>query len=482
MLPAAFLTAAFRWRCWALGALGRGHNYRRDRRRAGTVGAQNCNNGIAPKFYPTEIRATGIGWALAVGRIGSIIGPAVGGLLLATGPDAIFVFAMVPPLVAAAAYLVMGNPRLLQPRRLAFSAEIMLSARLLHCGNGFSLLTRWIEPGFVRALLLGLSRWICRRNRVFTTRATSMTPAASASSPTSRARKSHDIIRQGLQILVNLDHRGAVGADPLVGDGAGCLIQIPDALLRDWAREQRRRPAAARRLRRGDVLPAAGRGGARRRVTAARALHRGREARSCSAGATCRPTRPASARRCSSAMPVIRQAIVAPRRPTADQDAFERKLLAIRKQTQNPLAELAEEARAAGARRSSTCRRFSTRTVVYKGLLLATQVGSFYDDLRDPLTESALGAGAPALLDQHLPVSWKLAHPYRFIAHNGEINTVRGNVNWMNARRRTMESRSARRRPRQDVAADPARPVGHRLPRQRARAAGRRRLLARRTR
>ena len=78
---------------------------------AGTVGAQNCNNGIAAKFYPTEIRATGVGWALAVGRIGSIIGPAVGGLLLATGPDAIFVFAMVPPLVAATAYLVMGNPK-----------------------------------------------------------------------------------------------------------------------------------------------------------------------------------------------------------------------------------------------------------------------------------------------------------------------------------------------------------------------------------
>jgi AAHS family 4-hydroxybenzoate transporter-like MFS transporter len=77
----------------------------------GTVGAQNCNNGIAAKFYPTEIRATGVGWALAVGRIGSIIGPAVGGLLLAIGPDAIFVFALVPPLVAATAYLVMGNPK-----------------------------------------------------------------------------------------------------------------------------------------------------------------------------------------------------------------------------------------------------------------------------------------------------------------------------------------------------------------------------------
>jgi MFS transporter, AAHS family, 4-hydroxybenzoate transporter len=77
----------------------------------GSVSAQNCNNGIAAKFYPTEIRATGVGWSLAVGRIGSIIGPAVGGLLLASGPEAIFIFAMVPPVVAAAAYLVMGNPK-----------------------------------------------------------------------------------------------------------------------------------------------------------------------------------------------------------------------------------------------------------------------------------------------------------------------------------------------------------------------------------
>src|SRR5262245_33755937 len=112
VLPAAFATAALSVATLGLSgtslglvllaAIGVG---------AGTVGAQNCNNGIAAKFYPTEIRATGVGWSLAVGRIGSIIGPAVGGLLLATGPNAIFVFAMIPPLVAAAAYLVMGNPK-----------------------------------------------------------------------------------------------------------------------------------------------------------------------------------------------------------------------------------------------------------------------------------------------------------------------------------------------------------------------------------
>jgi AAHS family 4-hydroxybenzoate transporter-like MFS transporter len=83
----------------------------------GTVGAQNCNNGVAAKFYPTSIRATGVGWALAVGRIGSIVGPSVGGILLATKVDVrtIFLFAAVPPLVAAAAYLVMGRTPNLEP-------------------------------------------------------------------------------------------------------------------------------------------------------------------------------------------------------------------------------------------------------------------------------------------------------------------------------------------------------------------------------
>src|SRR4029453_13818782 len=82
---------------------------------------------------------------------------------------------------------------------------------------------------------------------------------------------------------------------------------------------------------------------------------------------------------------------------------------------------------------------FSSRTVVYKGLLLAPQVESFYDDLRNPLTESALCLVHQRFSTNTFP-SWRLAHPYRFIAHNGEINTVRGNVNWMYARRRTMES------------------------------------------
>ncbi len=120
---------------------------------------------------------------------------------------------------------------------------------------------------------------------------------------------------------------------------------------------------------------------------------------------------------------------------------------------------------------------FSTRTVVYKGLLLATQVESFYDDLRNPLTQSALALVHQRFSTNTFP-SWKLAHPYRFLAHNGEINTVRGNVNWMYARRRSMSSDLIGPGSGQDVADHPARPVRHRLHRQRAGDPGRRRLLA----
>jgi glutamate synthase (NADPH/NADH) large chain len=137
-------------------------------------------------------------------------------------------------------------------------------------------------------------------------------------------------------------------------------------------------------------------------------------------------------------MPVIRQCIVGRGDNCADQDAFERKILAIRKQTQNPLAALAEKHGLPGLT-ELYMPSFSTRTIVYKGLLLATQVGSFYNDLVNPLCVSALGLVHQRFSTNTFP-SWKLAHPFRFIAHNGEINTVRGNVNWMNARRRIMES------------------------------------------
>ena len=252
-----------------------------------------------------------------------------------------------------------------------------------------------------------------------------------------KGRKSHEVVGSGLEILINLDHRGAVGADPLVGDGAGILIQIPDALLREWAGEA------------GVDLPEAG-----RYAVAMCFLPQDQETRDVAVqqfehflkveGQVLLGWRdvPVDTTGLGEAvlaqMPVIRQAIVGMGPNVRDQDAFERKLLTIRKQLQNPLAELAVQKNLPNLTQLYLP-SFSTRTVVYKGLLLAHQVGSFYRDLRDPRTVSALALVHQRFSTNTFP-SWKLAHPYRFIAHPGEINTVRGHVNWMNARRRTLES------------------------------------------
>ncbi len=249
--------------------------------------------------------------------------------------------------------------------------------------------------------------------------------------------KRHAIVAQALEILKNLDHRGAVGADPLLGDGAGILIQLPDALFRRWAADT------------GASLPAEG-----DYAVAMCFLPRDEESREFA----CRnfekfiekegqtligwrdvpTTLDGLGKAVIEQMPVIRQCFVGRGENCADQDAFERKILAIRKQAQNPLEALAEKHNLPGLT-ELYMPSFSSRTIVYKGLLLATQVGSFYDDLGDPACVSALGLVHQRFSTNTFP-SWKLAHPYRFIAHNGEINTVRGNVNWMNARRRTMES------------------------------------------
>ncbi|MDP2131232.1 MAG: glutamate synthase large subunit [Erythrobacter sp.] len=252
-----------------------------------------------------------------------------------------------------------------------------------------------------------------------------------------KGKKSQAIIAQALEILEKLDHRGAVGADPLLGDGAGLLIQIPDPLIRKWADAQ------------GHDMPAPGDYGiamcflpqddaARAFVKARMETFTAKEGQRFVGWRAVPTTMDGLGAAVIASMPVIEMAVIAREPDCADQDAFERKLLTIRKQVQNPLAQLAEKHGLPGLTDTylPSC---STRTVVYKGLLLATQVGSFYDDLRDPDCVSALGLVHQRFSTNTFP-SWRLAHPYRFIAHNGEINTVRGNVNWMNARRRTMES------------------------------------------
>ena len=255
-----------------------------------------------------------------------------------------------------------------------------------------------------------------------------------------KGRKSHDIIRRGLQVLVNLDHRGAVGADPLMGDGAGCLIQTPDALLRHWATEQ------------GLNLPEPGRYAVamcflpqdeKARLFAIKLLEHyvAAEGQSLLGWRDVPTDLTGLGVHVIESMPVIRQAIVVAHPALKDQDAFERKILTIRKQALNIVHALADERDPPDLPGLTVfyIPSFSTRTVVYKGLLLAPQVGKFYQDLSNPLTESALALVHQRFSTNTFP-SWRLAHPYRFLAHNGEINTVRGNVNWMYARRHTMSS------------------------------------------
>jgi glutamate synthase (NADPH) large chain len=252
-----------------------------------------------------------------------------------------------------------------------------------------------------------------------------------------KGAKSHATIECGLQILVNLDHRGAVGADPLLGDGAGILIQIPDRLYREWAENS------------GVNLPPPGDYAVvmcflpqdeEARAFGIQNLESFivKESQTILGWRDVPTTLDGLGKAVIEQMPVIRQLFIGRGENCADQDAFERKLLAIRKQAQNPLFALEEKNGLPGLS-SFYIPSMSTRTIVYKGLLLAGQVGTFYDDLRNPLCQSALALVHQRFSTNTFP-SWKLAHPYRFVAHNGEINTVRGNVNWMNARRRTMES------------------------------------------
>ncbi|WP_374588431.1 glutamate synthase large subunit [Novosphingobium sp.] len=252
-----------------------------------------------------------------------------------------------------------------------------------------------------------------------------------------KGAKSHAIISQALEILKNIDHRGAVGADPLLGDGAGILIQLPDALYRKWAdREGLKLPQPGDYAVAMCFLPQDE--ASRDFIVGIFEKFIAKEGQRLIGWRDVPVTTEGLGKAVLEQMPVIRQCFIARGDNCEDQDAFERKILAIRKQTQNPLAALAEKHGLPGLT-ELYMPSFSSRTVVYKGLLLATQVGYFYDDLRDPDCVSALGLVHQRFSTNTFP-SWKLAHPYRFIAHNGEINTVRGNVNWMNARRRTMES------------------------------------------
>ncbi|HEX4986656.1 MAG TPA: glutamate synthase-related protein [Burkholderiales bacterium] len=248
-----------------------------------------------------------------------------------------------------------------------------------------------------------------------------------------KGAKSHVMVEQGLLILKNLTHRGAVGADPLAGDGAGILIQLPDQFFREEMALQ------------GVKLPPPGEYGV---------------------GMVFLPQEPASRLACEYEIeraikdegqallgwrdvprdnatlgesvkkiePVIRQVFIGRGAGVTVTDALERKLYIIRKVSGHAI-----QALKLAHGKEFYVPSMSARTIVYKGMLLAGQVGAYYKDLQDPRVVSALALVHQRFSTNTFP-TWDLAHPFRLIAHNGEINTLRGNVNWLRARQGSISS------------------------------------------
>ena len=236
-------------------------------------------------------------------------------------------------------------------------------------------------------------------------------------------KKSHDIVEQALTILLNLDHRGACGAEKNTGDGAGILCQIPDLFFRKVTRDL------------GFTLPAAGQYGVGMLYTAPDAEIRGKSRQEFEKIAAEEglkvlgwrdvPTDNSSlGNSAKSTEPFIEQVFIERDANLSDDLAFERKLYVIRKRSHLN--------RQSFNRYWYPC-SISSRTIVYKGQLMPVQVGDYFPDLRDPDFQSALGLVHSRFSTNTFP-SWERAHPYRYIAHNGEINTLRGNINWMHAR------------------------------------------------
>jgi len=247
-----------------------------------------------------------------------------------------------------------------------------------------------------------------------------------------RGEKSHAIVRDGIQVLLNLAHRGACGCDAETGDGAGILIQIPHKF---YAREC---------AKLGFDLPAPGAYGVgmtflpvekHARLQCEGILERiVREEGLSLLGWRDMPVyASATGRVARASQPYIQQIFIG-RSAGFDEDAFERKLYVVRKRAENEMRTSDIEDAATFYIPSLSC-----RTVVYKGLLLASQLTNFYRELSDPDVASALCLVHQRFSTNTFP-SWQRAHPYRYIAHNGEINTVRGNVNWMHARQSLLAS------------------------------------------
>ncbi|MFH1692378.1 MAG: glutamate synthase large subunit [Candidatus Omnitrophota bacterium] len=242
-----------------------------------------------------------------------------------------------------------------------------------------------------------------------------------------KGEKSHAIIKKGITVLQRLAHRGAVGADPKTGDGAGILIQMPHKFfLKECSRQQIKIPCAGRYGSGLIFLPSDKKEATScmlllEKITAEHGQKflgwRDVPCDDTIIGQTAKKTKP-----------IIRQAFIECHPDISNQLDFEKKLYLIRKQTENGLLKLDLKQQS-----FFYITNLSSRTLAYKGLLMTEQLENFFPDLKDPNIESALCLVHSRYSTNTFP-TWDLAQPFRFLAHNGEINTLRGNLNWMKAR------------------------------------------------
>ncbi|GAC1549351.1 MAG: glutamate synthase large subunit [Beijerinckiaceae bacterium] len=247
-------------------------------------------------------------------------------------------------------------------------------------------------------------------------------------------RKSHDIVSKGLQILINLDHRGAVGADAKLGDGCGILVQIPHRFFSEECAKAGITLPEPRHYGIGQFfMPRDAECRDEVRAIVERVVE---EEGLTFLGWRDVPVDNSDLGEAVKAVEPVHCQVFLGRGPgVRDEDDFERRLYVARKVVSNAIYAAGKPKMAEYYPVSMSC-----RTIVYKGMVLVHQVGSYFLDLKDERFESALALVHQRFATNTFP-SWRLAHPYRMVAHNGEINTLRGNVNWMAARQASVDSK-----------------------------------------
>jgi glutamate synthase (NADPH/NADH) large chain/glutamate synthase (ferredoxin) len=246
-----------------------------------------------------------------------------------------------------------------------------------------------------------------------------------------KGQRSHQIVQQGLQVLESLTHRGAQGCDPCTGDGAGILLQVPHEFFKRAAKDSGIKLPGAGEYGVGMVfLPPDADARAQCETVFTRVIKeagakllgwRDVPVKSDAIGALARTTEP-----------FMRQVFIA--RGIFTDEEFERRLYVIRKCAERAVRESAIE-----GRDYFYIPSLSSSTIVFKGLLLPHQIPQYYQDLTDSSLTSAMALVHSRFSTNTFP-TWPLAHPYRYICHNGEINTLKGNVNWMRARQGRLNS------------------------------------------